>query len=176
MYQQPRAWAMLMDKLSEVIVRYLRAQVNAGAQVVQLFDSWVGALSPGDYAQYVQPHVARIFAALTDIPTIHFGAGTAGVLELMTQAGGDVMSIDAHQSLDVAWSRVGFERGVQGNLDTTRVLAGWEATETGALDVLRRAAGRNGHIFNLGHGVLPDSDPQILRRLVDFVHEETARR
>jgi len=175
MFGQPVAWAHLMAKLSEVIVRYLRAQIAAGAQVVQLFDSWVGALAPTDYERYVQPHVRRIFDGLRDVPTIHFGAGTAALLELMADAGGDIMSIDAHQSLDVAWSRLPAGRGVQGNLDATRVLAGWGATEEGARDVLRRAAGRPGHIFNLGHGVLPDSDPEILRRLVDFVHVETAR-
>ena len=176
MYREPAAWNTLMSKLSDVIVRYLRAQIGAGAQVVQLFDSWVGALAASDYEAYVQPHVARIFSALLDVPTIHFGANSAGLLESMAQAGGDVISIDAHQSLDVAWARVGHDRGVQGNLDATRVLAGWEATEAGARDVLRRAAGRPGHIFNLGHGVLPDSDPGILRRLVDFVHQTTAVR
>ena len=175
MYREPRAWRALMEKLSEEIVRYLRAQIAAGAQVVQLFDSWVGALAPADYAQYVQPHMARIFAALHDVPTIHFGAHTAAVLELMAAAGGDVLSIDAHQALDEAWDRVGHDRGVQGNLDATRILAGWAATEAGARDVLRRAAGRPGHIFNLGHGVLPDSDPGVLRQLVEFVHHETAR-
>ena len=175
MFSEHAAWEALMGKLSEVVVRYLRAQVQAGAQVVQLFDSWVGALAPADYQRYVQPHVARIFRSLTDVPTIHFGAGTAALLELMAAAGGDVMSIDAHQSLDVAWARLPAGRGVQGNLDATRVLAGWQQTAEGARDVLRRAAGRPGHIFNLGHGVLPDSDPDILRRLVDFVHQETAR-
>jgi len=175
MYREPAAWSALMERLSAVIVRYLRAQVAAGAQVVQLFDSWVGALAPADYQRYVQPHVAGIFAALDDVPTIHFGAGTAALLELMAAAGGDVMSIDARQSLDVAWSRLPAGRGVQGNLDATRVLAGWEATEEGARDVLRRAGGRPGHIFNLGHGVLPDSDPLLLRRLVEFVHAESAR-
>jgi uroporphyrinogen decarboxylase len=176
MYSEPDAWAALMTKLSTVIIRYLREQISAGAQVVQLFDSWVGALAPSDYERYVQSHVARIFKAMSDVPTIHFGANASGVLEQMAAAGGDVMSIDAHQSLDVAWRRVGHDRGVQGNLDATRVLAGWEATEDGARDVLRRAGGRPGHIFNLGHGVLPDSDPDILRRLVDFVHCETAAR
>lgn len=176
MYREPEAWASLMEKLSEVIVRYLRAQIEAGAQVVQLFDSWVGALAPTDYERYVQPYVAHIFEAITTAPTIHFGAGTAALLEPMTAAGADMMSIDAHQSLDVAWARVGYDRGVQGNLDATRVLAGWEATEAGARDVLRRAGGRPGHIFNLGHGVLPESDPTILRRLVDFVHAETVAR
>ena len=175
MYREPAAWHELMTKLSEVIVRYLRAQAAAGAQVLQLFDSRVGALAPADYERYVQPHVAAIFAAFADVPTIHFGASSAGLLEHLATAGGDVISIDAHQSLDVAWARVGHDRGVQGNLDATRVLAGWQATEDGARDVLRRARGRPGHIFNLGHGVLPESDPDILRRLVDFVHEETAR-
>ena len=175
MFSQPVAWHRLMSLLAEVVIAYLRAQTRAGAQVVQLFDSWVGALSPTDYEQYVRPHVARIFDALRDVPTIHFGASTAALLEQMAAAGGDLMSIDAHQSLDVAWSRLPEGRGVQGNLDATRVLAGWDATEEGARDVLRRADGRPGHIFNLGHGVLPDSDPAILRRLVDFVHEETAR-
>jgi uroporphyrinogen decarboxylase len=174
MYRQPEAWHDLMARLSEMIVRYLNAQVDAGAQVVQLFDSWVGALSPTDYADYVQPHVRRIFDGVRGAPTIHFGTHTAALLELMAAAGGDVMGIDARQSLDVAWARIGHERGVQGNLDATRVLAGWEPTEAGARDVLRRAAGRPGHIFNLGHGVLPESDPAILRRLVDFVHAETA--
>ncbi|CAN5692023.1 uroporphyrinogen decarboxylase [soil metagenome] len=176
MYSEPEAWSLLMERLSEVIVRYLRVQVEAGAQVVQLFDSWVGALAPADYARYVQPHVARIFAGIGDVPSIHFGAGTAGLLELLADAGGDGISIDAHQSIDVAWQRVGYNRGVQGNLDATRVLAGWEATEDGARDVLHRAAGRPGHIFNLGHGVLPDSDPVILRRLVEFVRAESAAR
>ena len=176
MYREPEAWTALMEKLSEVIVRYLRAQIDAGTQVVQLFDSWVGALAPVDYERYVQPHMARIFGAITTAPTIHFGTGTAALLEPMAAAGGDLMSIDAHQSLDVAWAQVSHDRGVQGNLDAARVLAGWEATEAGARDVLRRAAGRPGHVFNLGHGVLPESDPDILRRLVDFVHEETATR
>jgi uroporphyrinogen decarboxylase len=175
MYREPAAWHALMEKLSEVIVRYLQAQIDAGAQVVQLFDSWVGALNPADYAAYVQPHVRSIFERVRGAPTIHFGTQTAGLLELMADAGGDLIGIDARQSLDVAWERVGHDRGVQGNLDATRVLAGWEATAEGARDVLRRAAGRPGHIFNLGHGVLPESDPELLRRLVELVHEETAR-
>jgi uroporphyrinogen decarboxylase len=175
MYREPEAWHELMSRLSDVVVRYLQAQVAAGAQVVQLFDSWIGALSPADYARFVQPHVRRIFAEVHDVPTIHFGTQTTALLELMARAGGDVLGIDARQPLDAAWRRVGYERGVQGNLDAVRVLAGWEATEEGARDVLRRAGGRPGHIFNLGHGVLPESDPGILRRLVDFVHEQSAR-
>ncbi|MBA2633577.1 MAG: uroporphyrinogen decarboxylase [Chloroflexi bacterium] len=174
MYRQPEAWHALLDKLSTVMVRYLNAQIGAGAQVVQLFDSWVGALNPADYVAFVQPHVRRIFAAVTGAPTIHFGTQSAALLELMADAGGDVIGVDARQSLDVAWQRIGYGRGIQGNLDATRLLAGWQATEAGARDVLGRAGGRSGHIFNLGHGVLPDTDPDLLRRLVDFVHAETA--
>jgi uroporphyrinogen decarboxylase len=175
MYREPVAWHALMEKLTEVVARYLNAQVTAGAQVVQLFDSWVGALAPADYVTYVAPHVSRIFAAVHGAPTIHFGTGTASLLELMAEAGGDVMGIDARQSLDVAWERIGFERGIQGNLDAARLLAGWDATREGALDVLRRAANRPGHIFNLGHGVPPETDPDLLTRLVDLVHTESAR-
>jgi uroporphyrinogen decarboxylase len=174
MYREPDAWHALMSKLSTVVTRYLNAQIAAGAQVVQLFDSWVGGLSPADYETYVAPHVRTIFASVTDAPTIHFGTSTAALLDRMADAGGDVISIDSRQMLDEAWARVGHDRGIQGNLDATRLLAGWEATEAGARDVLSRAAGRPGHIFNLGHGVLPDTDPDLLRRLVDFVHAETA--
>lgn len=175
MYRESAAWHALMEKLTEVVIRYLNAQVAAGAQVVQIFDSWVGALSPADYVTYVQTHVSRIFAEVRGAPTIHFGTGTAALLELMADAGGDVIGVDARQSLDVAWERIGYDRGIQGNLDATRLLAGWDATREGALDVLRRAAKRPGHIFNLGHGVLPDTDPDLLARLVELVHAESAR-
>jgi len=175
MYREPAAWHRLMGKLSDVVIGYLAAQVAAGAQLVQLFDSWVGALSPADYVTFVQPHVARIFASLRHVPTIHFGTQTAALLEEMAAAGGDLIGIDAHQLLDVAWKRVGHDRGIQGNLDSARLLAGWEATEEGARDVLLRAGGRPGHVFNLGHGVLPDTEPGLLARLVDFVHTESAR-
>jgi uroporphyrinogen decarboxylase len=175
MYREPEAWHALMEKLSTVVARYLDAQIAAGVHVVQLFDSWVGALSPSDYVAYVQPHVARIFDQVRGAPTIHFGTGTAALIERMAAAGGDVIGIDHRQPLDAAWERIGLERGVQGNLDATRLLAGWEATADGARDVLRRAADRPGHIFNLGHGVLPDTDPGLLRRLVELVHAESAR-
>ena len=175
MYREPEAWHDLMERLSTMVVAYLRAQVDAGAEVVQLFDSWVGGLGPADYAAFVQPHVRRIFAALDGVPTIHFGTGTAALLELMAEAGGDVIGIDHRVSLGDAWSRIGYNRGIQGNLDAARVLAGWQATEAGARAVLAEADGRPGHVFNLGHGVLPDSDTALLRRLVDFVHEQTAR-
>ncbi len=175
MYREPAAWHDLMDRLSVMVVAYLRAQVDAGADVVQLFDSWVGGLGPSDYREFVQPYVARIFAALRDVPTIHFGTGTAALLELLAEAGGDVIGLDHRVSLAEAWRRVGHDRGVQGNLDAARLLAGWEASRAGAQAVLDEAAGRPGHLFNLGHGVLPETDVDLLRRLVDLVHEQTAR-
>ena len=124
MYAQPAAWHDLMERLSEVIARYLRAQMVAGAQVLQLFDSWVGILGPADYAEFVEPHVRGIFARLRDVPTIHFGTASAALLELMAAAGGDLMGIDSRQSLADAWARVGADKGIQRNLDATRVLAG----------------------------------------------------
>ncbi len=175
MYGEPAAWHLLMERLSDMIVAYLGAQVEAGADVVQLFDSWVGGLGPSDYREFVQPHVRRIFLALPDVPTIHFGTGTAALLELMADAGGDVIGLDHRIALADAWQRVGHDRGVQGNLDSARLLAGWDATHAGAISVLEAAAGRAGHVFNLGHGVLPSTDTDLLRRLVDLVHEHSAR-
>ena len=175
MYREPEAWRALMDKLATVVITYLNAQIEAGVHVVQLFDSWVGGLSPSDYAAYVKPHVARIFAEVHGAPTIHFGTGTASLLDEMAEAGGDLIGVDHRQLLDVAWERIGFDRGIQGNLDATRVLAGVDPMTDGARDVLRRAANRPGHIFNLGHGVLPESDPGLLRQLVDLVHAESSR-
>jgi uroporphyrinogen decarboxylase len=174
MYREPAAWHELMARLATMVVAYLRAQVDAGADVVQLFDSWVGGLGPDDYRTYVQPHVARIFDALTDVPTIHFGTGTAALLEPMAAAGGGVIGLDHRVSLAASWERLGPGRGVQGNLDSARLLAGWEATREGGLRVLDEAGGRRGHVFNLGHGVLPQTDTDLLRRLVDLVHETTA--
>jgi uroporphyrinogen decarboxylase len=175
MYREPDAWHELMDRLSAMVVAYLRAQVEAGADVVQLFDSWVGGLGPADYRTYVQPHARHIFRSLGDVPAIHFGTGTSALLELMADAGGDVIGLDHRVSLADGWRRVGHDRGIQGNLDPARVVAGWEATRSGALAVLQEAAGRRGHVFNLGHGVLPQSDVDVLRRLVDLVHEQTSR-
>ena len=177
MYGQPAVWHSLMEKVTEVVIRYLVAQVQAGVDVVQVFDSWVGILSPSVYRQYVQPYSQRIFEAVqqTGVPAIHFGTGTASLLEVMTEAGGDVISVDWRVDLDDAWERIGFERGIQGNLDPTLLLTSWDVIEEGMHDVLRRAANRPGHIFNLGHGVLAPTDPDMLRRLVDAVHEETAR-
>jgi uroporphyrinogen decarboxylase len=173
MYREPEAWHDLMARLSGMAIDYLRAQVDAGAQVIQLFDSWVGGLGPADYETYVQPHVRRIFEAIP-APTIHFATGAGALLERLAAAGGDVIGVDHRVSLADAWRRIGPDRGIQGNLDGARVVAGWDAAREGAIRVLDEAAGRPGHVFNLGHGVMPQSDPDVLRRLVDFVHERTA--
>lgn len=175
MYREPAAWHDLMERLSSMVIAYLRAQAEAGADVVQVFDSWVGGLGPADYATFVQPHVKRIFDAFVDVPTIHFGTGTSALLELMADAGGDVIGVDHRVSLGDAWRRIGFDRGIQGNLDAARVVAGWEATDAGARAVLAEAEGHVGHVFNLGHGVMPETDTGLLRRLVELVHQETAR-
>jgi uroporphyrinogen decarboxylase len=176
MLREPGVWAALMDRLTDGMIRYLQAQVAAGAEVIQVFDSWVGALAPSDYARSVLPWMQRLFAEVRQMgaPTIYFGTGNAALLELMASAGSDVMSVDWRVNLDEAWQRIGFDRGIQGNLDPVRPLAGWDAAQAGMREVLGRAGGRPGHVFNLGHGVMPETEPDILRRLVDAVHNETA--
>jgi uroporphyrinogen decarboxylase len=174
MYAEPEVWHALMEKLADAFSRYVRAKVAAGADVIQLFDSWVGALSPADYEEFVQPYSARILSAV-DSPTIHFGTGTATLLRQMADAGGDVIGLDWRIPLDWGWEVVGDDRGVQGNLDGATLFGPWERIEAATLDVLARAAGRPGHIFNLGHGVMPDTDPDVLGRLRALVHEQTAR-
>jgi uroporphyrinogen decarboxylase len=169
MYTRSDVWHALLEKLADCFAAYVTAQVRAGADVVQLFDSWVGALSPDDYEEFVAPWSARILAAV-DAPTIHFGTGTATLLEAMAAAGGDVIGLDWRIPLDRGWARVG-ARGVQGNLDPAALLGPWAMAEARALDVLRRASGRPGHIFNLGHGVLPGTDPDALTRLASLVRE-----
>ena len=173
MYREPRVWHALMDRLAEQSARYVAAKVRAGADVIQLFDSWVGALSPADYEEFVEPYSARILAAV-DAPTIHFGTGTTPpLLELLARAGGDVIGLDWRMPLDAGWDVVGMERGVQGNLDPAVLLGPWERVEAAALDVLERAGGRPGHIFNLGHGVFPQTDPELVTRLTALVQERT---
>jgi len=174
MYGSPEVWHGLMEKLTETSTAYLRAKVAAGADVVQLFDSWIGALSRADYEEFVAPYSARILASVK-APTIHFGTGTSHLLEAMAAAGGDVIGLDWRVPLDEGWQRVGSDRGVQGNLDPALLLGPFERTRDAALRILESAGGRPGHIFNLGHGVLPETDPADLRRLVELVHEQTAR-
>ncbi|HUP21155.1 MAG TPA: uroporphyrinogen decarboxylase [Gemmatimonadota bacterium] len=173
MLSEPAAWRALMDHLVDTTIVYLGAQVEAGVQAVQLFDSWVGSLSPDDYRTSVQPFMRRLFDALPDVPTIHFGTDTTGLLPLMAEAGGDVMGVDWRVDLDRARRLVG-DRPVQGNLDPTVVAEGpWEVVAARARAVLERAGGRPGHIFNLGHGVLPHTPVEHLQRLVELVHTET---
>ena len=169
-------WHALLDKLTEQFARYVAAQARAGADVIQVFDSWVGALSPGDYEEFVEPYSARVLAA-PDVPTIHFGTGaTEELLRLLARAGGDVIGLDWRSSLDAGWDAVGEGHGVQGNLDPAVLLGPWERVEAGALDVLARAGGRPGHIFNLGHGVLPATDPDVLTRLASLVQDHSVVR
>ncbi|HWF58575.1 MAG TPA: uroporphyrinogen decarboxylase [Candidatus Dormibacteraeota bacterium] len=174
MYGQPALWHELMETLTEVTIRYLRAQVAAGVQAVQLFDSWVGALGAREYSEHVLPYVRRIFQGVAGtVPTIHFGTSTAHLLEQMAGAGSDAVSVDWRLPLDRAWARIG-ERAIQGNLDPTICLAPWPVVEREARRVLAEAGGRPGHVFNLGHGVLADTPADTLHRLVDLVHAWTA--
>jgi uroporphyrinogen decarboxylase len=177
MYGQPEAWRRLMETLTEVTIRYLWAQVQAGVQVIQLFDSWMGSLGRREYEENVLPYSRRIFDALNalGVPTIHFGTGTAGLLEQMTAAGSDIVSVDWRIPLDEAWRRIGQDRGIQGNLDPAVLMAPWEVIERESRRVLDYARARPGHIFNLGHGVLADTPSEHLTRLVDLVHQVSAR-
>jgi uroporphyrinogen decarboxylase len=176
LHAEPVLWWGLMERLVDLDLAYLRAQVDAGAQALQLFDSWVGALSPRDYRTAVAPHMRRLVAGLADlgVPVIQFGTSTAGLLTSIAETGGDVTALDWRIGLADGWALVP-DRAVQGNLDPTILLAGREAAQDATDAILGEAAGRAGHIFNLGHGVLPDTDPDLLRRLVDRVHERTAR-
>lgn len=172
MYGNPAAWHRLAARLAETAGNYLVAQVEAGADVVQVFDSWVGALSPADYREFVLPHSRRIFEIVrpTGAPTIHFGTGTATLLEAMSEAGSDVVGADWRIPLDEAWQKIGTGLGIQGNLDPTLLLGPRDRMLAGADDVLRRAAGRPGHIFNLGHGILPGTAVEQVEALAEFVH------
>jgi uroporphyrinogen decarboxylase len=172
MYGSPEVWHELMERLSEAFLRYVRAKVEAGADAIQLFDSWVGALSVEDYEEFVAPYSERILGGVST-PTIHFGTGTAHLLESMAAAGGDVIGVDWRVPLDQAWERVGYDRGVQGNLDPAVLLGPWARVEAGVDAILRAAGGRPGHIFNLGHGVLPETDPGVLRRVRELVLERS---
>ena len=171
MHGQPEVWAALMQVLSDSVVRYLRAQVHAGAQAVQLFDSWVGHLSPATYTAHVLPWVEKIFDGIRDlgVPTIMFGIVTGELLGAMSRSGCDVIGVDWRVPLDAARTRIPEGMTVQGNLDPALCLAPWEVVEKEAYEVLERGGGRR-HIFNLGHGVVPETDPDVLARLVDLVH------
>ena len=178
MHGRPVEWNALMEALAErIVLPYLRAQIEAGVHAVQLFDSWAGALDPDDYREHVLPWSRRILEELRGggVPLIHFGTGTGELLGLMREAGADVVGVDWRTPLDGAWDRIGTDAGIQGNLDPAALLGPWEVIERKARAVLDRAARRPGHVFNLGHGVLPATPPEHLARLVDLVHDHTAR-
>lgn len=172
MYTERRAWDMLMQHLSQIVSDHLNNQIEAGAQAVQLFDSWIGCLGQSDYTEYVLPHVARTISGIKQgTPVIHFGTGTSALLSLMKQAGGDVIGVDWRIELSAAWEKIGYDRAVQGNLDPVVLFAGKEEIRRRAEQILRQAGGRPGHVFNLGHGVLPETPYENVKYLVDVVHE-----
>ena len=175
MYRDHETWDLLLDKLATAMIRYLRAQIQAGVDAVQLFDSWIGCLNSQDYEQYVLPHSRRIIRELesTAVPKIHFGTGTSDLLESMKQAGGDVFGVDWRIPIDVAWQRLGHDVAIQGNLDPAVLLADSNFIKSRAADILTRAGSTPGHIFNLGHGMLPATNPQSVIDLVQFVHDAT---
>jgi uroporphyrinogen decarboxylase len=172
MYSNSKAWHRLCDMLATVVGEYMKAQVEAGAQAIQIFDSWAGALSSAAYREFVLPHTRKVFAAIDGlgVPTIHFGTGTANILRDMRDAGGEVIGADWRIHLDEAWDRIGHDRAIQGNLDPTLLLAPLDRMLTAADDVLERAQGRPGHIFNLGHGILPSTPLDHVQALAQHVH------
>jgi uroporphyrinogen decarboxylase len=176
MYEQPDAWHELLALLARLVNTYLRGQAAAGADAVQVFDSWVGCLAPEDYRRFVLPHSRAAIAGLgPTTPVIHFATGSAGLLEAMREAGGDVIGVDWRIDLDRAWERVGGDVGIQGNLDPVTLLGPIAEIRRHAQQILTRAAGRPGHIFNLGHGILPSTPVDHVLALVDAVHELSAR-
>ena len=172
MYSEPAAWHRLCDHFARIIAEYLAAQVEAGVQALQIFDSWAGALGREDYREFAQPHTSRIFADVRKlgVPVVHFGVGTAAILKNLADAGGDVIGVDWRLPLDEAWSMIGPDRAIQGNLDPTLLLAPRSRLLAAADDVLRRAGGRPGHIFNLGHGILPNTPLELVQELARHVH------
>jgi uroporphyrinogen decarboxylase len=176
MYGQPRLWDALLSRLVDITISFLQVQVAAGASAVQLFDSWIGALSPEDYRRSVLPHSKRVFDALaaTGVPRIHFGVGTGELLRLVGEAGADVVGVDWRVPLDEAARRVGPGKALQGNLDPAILFAPWDVIEQRTREILDRGRAAEGHIFNLGHGVLPDTDPDTLARLTELVHSASA--
>lgn len=178
MYGHSDAWHRLCDLMADIVSDYLNAQIESGVDAVQVFDSWVGALNAHDYREFILPHTRRIFDVVggRNVPTIHFGVGTGAILAEMREAGGDVLGADWRIPLDEAWDRIGHDRAVQGNLDPTLLLGPLTRVLAGADDVLSRAAGRAGHIFNLGHGILPSTQVEHVQALARHVHHATRRR
>jgi uroporphyrinogen decarboxylase len=176
MYQNRLAWDALMNKISEVLIRYLNTQIRAGAQAVQLFDSWAGCLSPTDYEAYVLPHSKKVIDGIDKgVPLIHFATSNATLLELMRQAGGDVIGVDWRVDIGEAWARLGYDMAIQGNLDPVVLFGSLDLIKREVERILDRVGGRPGHIFNLGHGILPNTPVEHVAALVDRVHEYSAR-
>lgn len=176
MYDDSGAWHALMSLIARALVKYLNAQIDAGSQAVQLFDSWVGCLSPDDYREFVLPHSRAVIQGVKKgVPVIHFGTGTGALLELMREAGGDVIGLDWRVRLDEAWQRLGHDVAVMGNLDPVALFASTDALRAQAKRILDQAGGRPGHIFNLGHGILPETPVENVIALVEMVHEITRR-
>lgn len=176
MYDDSGAWHALMSLIARALVKYLNAQIDAGAQAVQLFDSWVGCLGPDDYREFVLPHSQTVIQGIQPgVPVIHFGTGTGALLELMREAGGDVIGLDWRVRLDKAWERIGHDVAVMGNLDPVALFAGTEALRSQAKRILDQAGGRPGHVFNLGHGILPQTPVENVIALVEMVHDMSRR-
>ncbi len=176
MYNDSGAWHAMMSLISRTLVKYLNAQIDAGVQALQLFDSWVGCLGPDDYQQYVLPHTRRVIAGInSETPVIHFGTGTGELLQLISEAGGNVIGIDWRVRLDEGWQRIGHDKAVMGNLDPVALFANREHLRSRAKAILDQAAGRPGHVFNLGHGILPETPVENVIALVDMVHEMSSR-
>jgi len=175
MYGTPVAWHSFCDLIADIVGDYLVAQVEAGVDAVQVFDSWVGALNAADYREFILPHTRRIFerVAPLGVPAIHFGVGTGAILSDLRDAGGDVIGADWRTPLDEAWERIGFDRGIQGNLDPTLLLGPLDRVFAATDEVLARAGGRPGHIFNLGHGILPTTPLEHVQALARYVHQKT---
>lgn len=171
MFNDAGAWHALLERISDSLIVYLNRQVDAGCQAIQLFDSWVGCLSPADYREYVFPHSKRIIDNIKDVPVIHFGTGNPALLPVMREAGGDVIGVDWRINLKDAWAQIGHDKAVQGNLDPVSIYANLDTLRSRAKDVIDAAEGRPGHIFNLGHGVMPDMNPDHVKALVEMVHE-----
>jgi len=173
MFSQPKQWHVLLEKFADVVTNYLLNQIRAGAQAIQLFDSWVGCLAPGDYEEYALPHVTRIINRLKPegLPIIYFGTGTSTILPLMKKAGSDVVGLDWHVELDEAWARLGYDVAVQGNLDPVVLYAPIEEIDRRVKDILARAGQRPGHIFNLGHGILPQTAVEHVDAAIASVHK-----
>jgi len=177
MYQDRPTWDALMEKISEVLIRYLNAQIRSGAQAIQIFDSWVGCLSPGDYEEYVLPFSKKVMDGVAgSVPLIHFATSSSTLLELMKRAGGDVIGVDWRVNIGEAWARLGYDVAIQGNLDPVILFGPVGLIEKKVKEILDTVGGRPGHIFNLGHGILPNTPPDHVAALVDMVHEHSCRR